>query len=118
MIGIVVAIVLSFIFTTGSALAADSAGPGDLLYGIDLAFEQIRLELTTEEGKIVEFELEIAAERLEEAEHEYEAEADPDEINIALNSFDEAIAALEAVLDGMSPEQQAQVQETITALQD
>lgn len=90
-IGMVVAIVLSFIFTTGSALAADSVGPGDLLYGIDLAFEQIRLELTTDEGKIFELELEINAERLEEAENEFEGEADRDEINIALNSFDEAL---------------------------
>ena len=47
--------------------------------------------MTTDEGKIVELELEINAERLEEAENEFEGEADRDEINIALNSFDEAL---------------------------
>ena len=118
MIGIVVAIVLSFVLTTGGALAADSAGPGDLLYGLDLTVERFRLELTTDDDKIVELELKIAAERLHEAEDEFEGEADHDEIKIALDSFDEAIAALEALLDSLSPEQQVVVQETISALQD
>ena len=118
LIGIVVAIVLSFVLTTGGALAANSAGPGDLLYGLDLAVEQFRLELATDDDKIVELELEFAAERLHEAEDELEGEADHDEIEQALDSFDEAIAALEALLDSLTPEQQVVVQATISTLQE
>jgi hypothetical protein len=104
------------LLVTGTVTGADAAGPGDLLYGVDRAVEDVRLWLTSDDEAEVELHLEFAAERLEEAEIEIEAEGDGAEIEEALAAFDKALAALLPLLDNLSPEQQALLAETIELL--
>lgn len=114
LVSILIAIV---VLITGTVTGADAAGPGDLLYGVDRATEQVRLWLTTDEGSEAELQLEFAAERLQEAEIEIEAEGDPEAIDEALTAFGEALAALDPLWGNLTPEQQAQLAEMIAELQ-
>jgi hypothetical protein len=102
---------------TGTAVGADAAGPGDLLYGVDLAVEQVQLWLTIDDESEVELQLEFASERLEEAELEIEAEGDTAAIDEALAAFDELMVALEPLFADLTPEQQAELAEMMELLQ-
>lgn len=53
---------------TGTVVVADSAKPGDVLYGIDTAVENLRLTLTANPESEVELRTKIAAERVAEVE--------------------------------------------------
>jgi uncharacterized membrane protein YgcG len=55
-------------FTGAAAYAADGAVPGDRLYGVDTAVEQIELSFTLKPDKALALQLRIATERLGEAE--------------------------------------------------
>ena len=62
-------IILALVIILGTSVvyAADSAGPGDLLYQLDRSIEQIRLRITSDPQEIAKIRLAHAAERLEEA---------------------------------------------------
>lgn len=103
---------------TGTVSAADAAGPGDLLYGVDRAVEELQLTLVFNQQVAAELRLAFANERLEEA-IEAEHEGHADEVEYALSSFDEAIAALQAMLTdpALSPAAQAEIGAAIVHLE-
>jgi len=77
----------------GTAYAADAAEPGDLLYGLDLALEQVQLDLAPNAEAAAMDHLEHAAERLVEAQNRL-VDGEVDEAIIALNLYGETIASL------------------------
>jgi hypothetical protein len=112
-VSIVLVLALSM---AGLVTAADAAGPGDLLFGLDLAVEEFRLQLTSDEEAEAKLRLEFASERISEAEFELEVEGDIQDIEAALAALDEAIAGLRPLLDQLTLEQQAGIQEAIDSL--
>jgi hypothetical protein len=114
----VIALVMSTMFG-GVIYAADAAGPGDALYGVDLAVEGFRTQFAFNDTSLTNLKLKLASERLNEAAVELEGEANPDKIVVALTAFDEIIAELENLLatGNLSPEQQVEVEAAIAALQ-
>jgi len=89
---IAVLLVLS-ILSSGTALAANSAAPGDLLYGIDLAVERIQLNLATSPEAIARLHLKQADERLVEADKRLVA-GDVRNGNSALEAYESAVDAV------------------------
>ena len=68
MFAILAAVVLAMgVGFGGVAIAADNAGPGDPLYGLDQAIEEVKLQLTSDDEAEAELRLKFAHERLEEA---------------------------------------------------
>ncbi len=65
---IIITIVLAIGLLTGGSFALQAAGPGDMLYGVDLAVEQARLKLTANPEQQAALQLKFASERLLEAE--------------------------------------------------
>ena len=118
MLRVVFAVVLGLAVAMGGVVAvADAAGPGDLLFGVDRAVEEVRLRLVADEVAEARLRLEIAAERLEEAEIELSTEGNLSNVEEALAAFNTVIAGLQPLLDQLTPEQQAAVQEALASLQ-
>lgn len=70
---------LLILFVGGGILtvsASDSAVPGDLLYGIDRAYESVQMALKTSENEKLEFALDLLEERSDELETLEEENAD------------------------------------------
>ena len=67
-------LVVAVLSMSGLVASADAAGPGDFLFGLDTAIEDVRLSLTRDEGKKAELRLEFATERLGELKIEIEGE--------------------------------------------
>jgi len=68
MLQIIIITMLALSAATGGVVyASDTAEPGDLLYGLDQAVEQVHLNLAPNAEAAAEIHLEIASERLEEA---------------------------------------------------
>lgn len=65
---VLLSIVILLALGTTASYAADSAGPGDLLYPIDLLAEDVQSALTISDEKKIELEIEILKERVEELE--------------------------------------------------
>jgi hypothetical protein len=93
MVGLLLAVVLAM--TAGGAgviYAADSAVPGELLYGIDRAVEQARLSLARDAEARMELWLSFAQERLEEA-LDLEQRGDQHNLPAARAGYEEAISS-------------------------
>jgi hypothetical protein len=91
--GLLLAIVLAV--TTGSAgliYAADGAAPGDPLYGLDRALEQVRLSLARDPQVRMRLWLSFAEERLEEA-LTLEQRGDQEHLLAARDSYEAAISS-------------------------
>ncbi len=102
-------LIVTVISMGGLVAGADAAGPGDLLFGLDTAIEDARLSFTDDEQKETELHIEFATERLEELKIEIEGEANPQDI-------EQALAAIQALLDELPPEQQAALEEALAVL--
>ena len=109
-------LVVTFLSMGGLVASADAAGPGDLLFGLDTAIEDIRLSFTHDGEQEVKLRLEFATERLEELKIKIEGEGDPKDIEQALAEFEEAIAAIEALLGDLTPEQRADFEAVLALL--
>jgi hypothetical protein len=68
MLQLMIAGVLALAATTGSAAyAANASNPGDALHGLDIAMENVQLNLAPDVASKVQLQLEFASERLAEA---------------------------------------------------
>lgn len=85
---IFLALVLSFSFFVGGVQAADNSRPGQLLYPLDLALEDVQLFLTRDEGSRIRLQLSFAEERLMEAATEFE-QAHYEDAETALAGYEE-----------------------------
>lgn len=88
---LVIAAVVSLAAGGGVAYAADAAVPGDTLYGVDLAMEEVRLSLTSDSEAIFDYQLDRAEERLGEAK-KLAASGDTENLSEALSGYGEAFA--------------------------
>jgi len=79
--------------TGGAVYASDGAEPGQMLYGLDRATEQIRLNLARDEESAAYLRLEMAMERIEEARGRLEEE-DLENAEEALNAYGSEISEL------------------------
>ena len=117
MLRVVFAVILGLAVAMGGVVAvADAAGPGDLLFGVDQAVEQVRLRLTTDGVAEARLRLEFAVERLEEAELELATDGNLQNVEVALAAFNTALADLQPLLDQLTPEQRTMVQEAFALL--
>ncbi len=98
MAAVIAAIVLALVVGTGGVIyAADAAGPGDPLYGIDQAVESARLGLTHRPEAVMELLISLADERLLEAE-ELAAEQDEANLGVALEDYGATVSSLAQTL--------------------
>ena len=109
-------LVVAVLSMGGLVASADAAGPGDFLFGLDTAIEDLRLSLTRDDEKKAELRLEFATERLEELKIEIEGEGDRQLIEQAITMFEEALAAIEGLLDELSLEQRAAFEQALAQL--
>jgi hypothetical protein len=86
----VIAVIATVLAGGGMAYAADSAAPGDVLYGLDRSIEQMRIELTKNPQAAFELQLALATERLKEADKAL-GKAKKDQFNRALDSYDATV---------------------------
>jgi hypothetical protein len=94
MVSIIITIVLAIAVATGGvAYASDSAAPGDLLYSVDRAIEQIQLSLTTDTESALQLQLEFAQERLQEIEV-LASQGDFDNMSVALEEYGKTISSI------------------------
>ncbi|MEJ2484165.1 MAG: DUF5667 domain-containing protein [Anaerolineales bacterium] len=68
---VLLALILTFSVFVGGAQAADNARPGQFLYPVDLALEQVQLRLTSDEQARLMLYLSFSEERLAEAQAEF-----------------------------------------------
>jgi tetratricopeptide (TPR) repeat protein len=109
-------LIVTVLSMSGLVASADAAGPGDFLFGLDTAIEDVRLSFTFDEENEVKLRLEFATERLEELKIKIEGEGDAEDIERALAEFEEAIAAIEALLGDLTPEQRAEYEAALALL--
>ena len=86
-------IVTALAVLTGAAYAANDSAPGDFLYSLDRAQEQISLVLAGSAEERVQLQLAISEERLLESE-QLAASGDQANMAIALDAYGSAISAL------------------------
>jgi hypothetical protein len=109
---IFIAAVLALAATTGAAAyAANASNPGDVLHGLDLAMENVQLNLARDLSSQVQLRLEFASERLAEAQATF-SENDASDGLEALNEYGAQISAI-AQLIGSS---EGADQEALTSL--
>ena len=113
---LVTLILVAVVSMAGLVAGADAAGPGDLLFGLDIAIENARLSITSEDEEEAKLRLRFATERLDELKIEIEGEGNPEDIQAALAKLEEALAAIEPLLDGLTPEQRAELEAAIAIL--
>ena len=113
---IVTFLVIAVLSMGGLVAGADAAGPGDLLFGLDTAIEDVRLSLTRDDEHEVELKVEFATERLEELKIEIEGEGDREDIEWALAEFQAALAEIETLLGELPPEQRAAFESALALL--
>ncbi|HCM68109.1 MAG TPA: hypothetical protein DIS62_03850, partial [Candidatus Kerfeldbacteria bacterium] len=96
MIPIIIAIVMAIV-GAGTAIASNSAKPGDALHGVDQALEDARLNFTLGDTAKAEFMLEIAQER-EKERFELESEGRSENVSEAEEHIDRSLDnALETI---------------------
>lgn len=95
---VLIALVLSFSVFIGGAQAADSARPGQLLYPVDRALEDIQIFLTFNEQDRIKLHLTIAAERLEEAQSAF-LDGDYEHAEIALAGYEDIQLSIRSQLE-------------------
>jgi len=88
-----IAAMLALTATTGGvAYAAHSSNPGDVLHGLDIAMENVQLNLAPDVASKVQLRLEFASERLSEAQETF-AENDVADGLEAMNEYGSEISA-------------------------
>ena len=98
MVAILVAVVVVvFGGLGGVAYASNGAGPGDALYGVDRAVENVQYGLASQQGRSA-LSLRLSQERFDEAQDLIEEDHTKEERLVGL---DEAIAAVESLLDNL-----------------
>ncbi len=80
MIPVIIVVVILLTGAGTTAVVADNANPGDVLYGVDRAVENIRLSIAGENSKN-ELKIKFAEERLEEVRELIEEASDNDDLN-------------------------------------
>lgn len=90
----------------GTAIAADSAVPGDPLYSLDRSLEEFRVELTNSPEALIKLQLANAQERLTEAK-KLANRHDDDTFQQALNSYGETMLAVASTLGRAQGDEQA-----------
>src|SRR5574341_2009139 len=89
-----IAAVLALAATTGgAAYAANASSPGDVLYGLDLAMENVQLNLAPDVSSKVQLRLEFASERLAEAQATFSENDVADGLE-AMNEYGAEISAI------------------------
>jgi hypothetical protein len=115
MLQIFIAAVLALAVTTGgAAYAANASNPGDVLHGLDLAMENVHLNLAPDVASRVQLRLEFASERLTEAQATF-SENDAADGFEALNEYGAQISAIAQLIgssDGADQEALATLLET------
>jgi hypothetical protein len=102
-----IALIVSLLAGGGLAYAADGAAPGDPLYALDRAIEDVQLSLIRDRQAAFEFQLALAAERLEEADKLLSL-ARQELFHEALDHYDATVAAVaEAVQSSVDADQAA-----------
>lgn len=96
MIPIILAIAILF-SATGTVAASDSARPGDFLFPVDRAVENIRLSLATEEGK-TDLRIKYADERLREFDSVVDDEISDDDLTGVLTEAEADIFTNETIV--------------------
>ena len=86
---VVLAIVLAGLGSVGTATAANNSKPGDPLFGLDTALEQIQVNLASSDVAKAEVRLKIARERLDELQ----------ELEIEGEDIDEAVIETQIAVD-------------------
>jgi hypothetical protein len=107
-------LIISFGGLVGVAQAADSAVPGDFLYPVDKAIENIRLALTIDEKARVRLLLENSQERIEEAnllfsQGKYELG------NVALAEYEQVMVRVSQIIQTADADIQAELQNMVAA---
>jgi hypothetical protein len=102
------ALVLTVGSATGVAYASNTAVPGDPLYGLDRAIENLQLSLSPNADSTIELLLAIADERLSESEV-LSAQNDAPGLLLALDGYTLAVGRLEELLSGLPAGQSEQV---------
>ena len=98
MLQIIIALVFALISATGGVVyASDAAEPGNSLYGLDLAIEQLGLFLAPNGEAAARLHLDYASERLEEARGRL-VEGDIENTILALEAYGKEIASLAQLL--------------------
>lgn len=102
----ILVIILSFSVMVGGVQASDAAGPGDLLYPVDLALEDAQLFFAHSEENRLKLRAGFAQERLEEAQEAYEEE-DQENAELALANFESQMLEISGlqVTQGDIPEE-------------
>jgi hypothetical protein len=85
--------------TVSVANASDLARPGDVLYGIDRAIENLRLGLSTDAEQKASLQMQYASERLEEA-SDLIVEGKTIQAGIALEDYSQTIQAAAPIISG------------------
>lgn len=94
MLQLMIAAVLALTATTGSAAyAANASSPGDFLHGLDLAMENVQLNLAPDVWSKVQLRLEFANERLAEAQTKFSGNSATDGLE-AMNEYGTEISAI------------------------
>jgi hypothetical protein len=96
-----VAAVLALTATTGGvAYAANSSNPGDVLHGLDIAMENVQMNLAPDVATKVQLRIEFAGERLAEARQTF-AENDVANGLEAMNEYESEISAAAQLIGGV-----------------
>jgi Domain of unknown function (DUF5667) len=115
MLQLILATVLALTATTaGTAYAANASSPGDFLHGLDLAMENVQVNLAPDVWSKVQLRLEFASERLTEAQATFSAN-DPADGLEAMNEYGTEISAIAQTIgsaDGADQEALALLVET------
>ena len=91
---LIIAAALALTATTGTAVyAANASNPGDFLHGLDLAMENIQLNLAPDVWSKVQLRLEFASERLAEAQETFAENKTTDGVE-ALNEYGTEISSV------------------------
>ncbi len=120
MLEIIAAVLVALIAaTTGLVVASDGAGPGDPLYGVDRAVEQVQLDLAFSPEARAELQIAFARERLAEFTADLQ-KGDSANAQAAQAALDQSMAAIQAYLQSASLPAgvQASLQSEVAALQD
>ena len=112
-----IAAVLALTATTGGvAYAAHSSNPGDVLHGLDIAMENVQLNLAPDVASKVQLHLEFARERLTEAQETF-AENDVANGLEAMNDYGSEISAAAQLIGGADGADQEALLALIAAAQ-
>lgn len=107
-------VVIALGATTGIIQAADSAGPGDALYGVDRAAEKIRLRLAANPENAAKLRLSFAAERLDEISHALQ-DGNFEAAGTAESAYGEEISALENLIGELDESTQPTLADQVNA---